>query len=72
MYPLRLIGLIRFVPLIATPVLLKLTRVINVILFAAAVAEVANGPNGVILTDIIFETKPYLKIEWGTQMIDNT
>lgn len=65
-------GLIRFSLLIVTPVLLKLARVVNIILFIVATAEAANGPNSLLTTLVIFETKPYLKIEWATQMIDNT
>ena len=71
-YPPRSVGLIRFTLLITIPVSLKIARVINILLFTVAVAEAAKGPNPTIMTTIVFITKPYLRIEWGTQMTDNT
>ncbi|KAG8218073.1 hypothetical protein J3R82DRAFT_3575 [Butyriboletus roseoflavus] len=71
-YPLIHVGPVRFVLIIAIPVLLKLTRVINIFLFTKVMVDAMNGPNAAVTMGVAYATKPYLKIEWAAQMIDNT
>ncbi|KAG9312755.1 hypothetical protein JVU11DRAFT_7189 [Chiua virens] len=70
-YPLKQIGPKRFALLIAIPILLKLTRAINLILFTKIMVDTLHQPNATP-TNTVFVSKPYIKIEWGTQMMDNT
>ena len=71
-YPRAHLGPIRFSLLIATPVLLKLLRIINLIIFIKAVVGGLNGPNATILEESAFSSIPYIKIEWTAQLIENT
>ena len=71
-YPLAQLGLRRFSLLLATPVLLKLVRIINLILFTAALVDDTNRPDVIVMTESPFSSLPYVKVEWAAQLIDNT
>ncbi|KAG8215920.1 hypothetical protein J3R82DRAFT_7892 [Butyriboletus roseoflavus] len=71
-YPLAQLGPIRFSLLVAIPVLLKLLRVINLIVFTKVLVDAMNGPNAIVMAESAFSSIPYIKIEWAAQMIDNT
>lgn len=70
-HPLRHLGLRRFVALITLPVLLKIARITNLIIFTKVLADAARGPLGAENIAVAWATKPYLKIEWSAQMVDN-
>jgi len=63
-HPLSYLGLTRFTLLIALPILLKIARVINLIIFIKVLANTAN-------LAVVWASAPYLKIEWFAQVIDN-
>ena len=72
-YPSSYIGRTRFTALLTLPVLLKIARVVNLILFIKALADATRNPVGANLRIAqIWEHAPYLKIEWFSQLIDNT
>ena len=72
-YPSSYIGRMRFTTLLTLPVLLKVARVVNLILFIKALADATRNPMGASLRIAqIWEHAPYLKIEWFSQLIDNT
>ncbi|KAG9312754.1 hypothetical protein JVU11DRAFT_7188 [Chiua virens] len=70
-YPPQQVGPIRFALLTSIPVLLKLARTVNLLLFTKVMVDTLYGPNAA-MADVVFISKPYIKIEWGTQMMDNT
>lgn len=59
--------------MLALPILLKITRVINLFLFIKVLADATQNPT---LTNPmmapLWEHAPYLKIEWFAQLFDNT
>lgn len=65
------IGLLRFMLLTSLPITLKITRVVNIILYINQLNIVANGPNAVQKINSSFFTLPYIKIEWIAQVVDN-
>jgi hypothetical protein len=71
-YPRRHIGRIRFALLIATPVIFKLTRVINVIVFVKIMVDTMNRPDAETAIPTTFSHSPCIKIDWASQMLDNT
>lgn len=70
-HPLSHLGLIRFGILTALPVLLKIARVTNMIIFIKALADASRGPLGAENLAIVWATTPYLKIEWSAGVVDN-
>ena len=72
-YPRSYIGNRLFGTIIALPILLKLARVINLILFIKALADATRNPaTADMLIAQIWEHAPYLKIEWFAQLFDNS
>ena len=72
-YPPSYIGKKIFGAMLALPVLLKIARVVNLILFIKALANATKDPaTANILIGQIWEHAPYLKIEWFAQLFDNT
>lgn len=72
-YPPSFVGRRIFGTMLALPVLLKIARVINLILFIKALADATKNPaTANILIGEIWEHAPYLKIEWFAQLFDNT
>ncbi|KIK79742.1 hypothetical protein PAXRUDRAFT_95833, partial [Paxillus rubicundulus Ve08.2h10] len=70
-YPYSHVGPWRFVQVIALPVILKIARFVNLVMFIVALAKAANGPNPEVAFQTLWLTAPYLKIEWFCQLIDN-
>ncbi|KAH0836877.1 hypothetical protein J3R83DRAFT_8672 [Lanmaoa asiatica] len=70
-HPLNHVGLTRFALLTSLPILLKIARVVNMIIFIKVLADAARGPLGPENFLIVWATTPYLKIEWSLQMVDN-
>lgn len=70
-YPLSHLGLTCFALLTALPILLKVARLINLIIFIKVLVDAARGPLGAENFAIVWATKPYLKIEWSAQVVDN-
>jgi len=70
-YPYSHVGLWRFVQVIALPVVLKIARFVNLVMFIVALAKAANGPNPEVAFQTLWLTAPYLKIEWFCQLVDN-
>ena len=70
-HPLSHLGLARFVLLTSLPVLLKIARVVNIIIFIKVLVDAARGPLGPENIAIAWATTPYLKIEWSAQVVDN-
>jgi hypothetical protein len=72
-YPRSQVGATMFGAIITLPVLLKIGRVINLILFIKALANATRNPlTANMLIAQIWEHAPYLKIEWFAQLFDNT
>lgn len=72
-YPPSYIGKKLFGVMLALPVLLKIARVINLILFIKALADAIKNPaTANLMIAHIWEHAPYLKIEWFAQLFDNT
>lgn len=71
-HPPQHLGLPRFALLTALPVLLKIARITNVIIFTKLLADVAQGPQAAVKMAALWSTTPCLKIEWTTQVVDNT
>ncbi|KAF8550791.1 hypothetical protein OG21DRAFT_1397578, partial [Imleria badia] len=63
---------VRFVFLTSLPIGLKVTRVVNVILYINQLSVMANGPNAFEKVDSAWLTLPYMKIEWIAQVVDNS
>ncbi|KAF8551394.1 hypothetical protein OG21DRAFT_286145 [Imleria badia] len=70
-HPLSHLGLTRFALLTTLPILLKAARVVNLIIFIKVLVDAARGPLGPENIAVAWATKPYLKIEWSAQMVDN-
>lgn len=72
-YPPSSVGKKVFGYILILPVLLKIARIINLILFIKALADATKNPaTANILIGQIWEHAPYLKIEWFAQLFDNT
>lgn len=65
-YPLSQVGLRRFALITSLPIILKVLRVVNVIIFLKL--EIESGANALNT----YFTLPNLKIEWAAQVADNT
>ncbi|KAI9567164.1 hypothetical protein HD554DRAFT_1031848 [Boletus coccyginus] len=65
-YPLTQVGPRRFALITFLPILLKVLRVVNVIIFLKL--EIESGSNAMNT----YFTLPNLKIEWAAQVVDNT
>jgi len=70
-HPLNHVGLTHFAILTTLPILLKIARVVNMIIFIKVLADAARGPLGSENMIIAWATTPYLKIEWSAQVVDN-
>ncbi|KAF9226669.1 hypothetical protein BS17DRAFT_697636 [Gyrodon lividus] len=70
-YPYSHVGLRRFVQVITLPVILKIARLVNLVMFIVVLAKAAKGPNPEVAFSNLWLTAPYLKIEWFAQLIDN-
>ncbi|KAG0697274.1 hypothetical protein DFH29DRAFT_160381 [Suillus ampliporus] len=70
-YPYTVVGPKRFVLVTALPILLKLARLVNMIIFIKVLADAARGPTGSENIAVVWATTPYLKIEWSAQLVDN-
>ncbi|KAF8548013.1 hypothetical protein OG21DRAFT_816128, partial [Imleria badia] len=70
-HPLSRLGLTRFALLTTLPILLKAARVVNLIIFIKVLTDASRGPLGPENVAVVWATKPYLKIEWSAQMVDN-
>jgi len=57
--------------LITLPILIKILRVTNVIIFTTVLSRDISSPNGAIKFQTDFAEKPYLKIEWMGAAVDN-
>ncbi|KAI0069081.1 hypothetical protein BV25DRAFT_1834137 [Artomyces pyxidatus] len=71
-YPRSVVGNFRFARLIAVPVVLKLLRIINLIVFIVILNRDAQRPNAALLVQMEWANSPCLKIEWLAQVIDVT
>ncbi|GJE96288.1 hypothetical protein PsYK624_124820 [Phanerochaete sordida] len=72
-YPPSFVGKRKFILILAIPVLLKIARVINLCLFIKALADATKDPaTANVLIARIWESAPYLKIEWFAQLFDNS
>jgi hypothetical protein len=72
-YPKVYIGPARFYLLITLPILLKATRIGNLIAFIKALADTTKNPlTANLLIAKVWENAPYLKIEWFCQLFDNS
>ncbi|KAG6326593.1 hypothetical protein ID866_12496 [Astraeus odoratus] len=71
-YPVHHLGVPRFALLIAIPVLLKIARLVNVVIFTKELADAMHGPNAAQNMAHLWLTTPCLKIDWTSQVIDNT
>ncbi|KAL4066307.1 hypothetical protein V8B97DRAFT_1874690 [Scleroderma yunnanense] len=71
-HPLIHLGLPRFALLTALPVLLKIGRITNVIIFTKLLADAAQGPQAAMKMASVWATTPCLKIEWTAQVADNS
>ncbi|KAF9220712.1 hypothetical protein BS17DRAFT_313955 [Gyrodon lividus] len=70
-HPLNHVGPMRFVLLTSLPILLKVARIVNMVMFIKVLADAARGPQGSENIAIAWATTPYLKIEWSAQVVDN-
>ena len=70
-HPLSHVGLTHFAILTSLPILLKIARVVNLIIFIKVLADAGRGPLGPENMVIAWATTPYLKIEWSAQVVDN-
>ena len=71
-YPRKFIGNTRFAAISAFPLILKVLRITNLIVFIAILAKASNKPDASVELGIVWATKPNLKIEWVAQVADNT
>lgn len=72
-YPKSYLGPSRFYLLITLPIILKALRIANLIAFIKALADATKDPKTAnLLIGEIWENKPYLKIEWFSQLFDNS
>ncbi|KAF8549509.1 hypothetical protein OG21DRAFT_584478 [Imleria badia] len=69
-YPLRRVGPGRFALVSGLPILLKVVRVINVIIFLKLISDLVHRC-GMDALQAYFAL-PYPKIEWVAQVVDNT
>jgi len=65
------LGLTRFSILTSLPILLKVARLTNLIIFIKVLADASHGPLGPENIAIVWASTPYLKIEWTAQVVDN-
>ncbi|KAI6019154.1 hypothetical protein EDC04DRAFT_2739392, partial [Pisolithus marmoratus] len=72
LHPPRHIGLPRFSLLIALPVILKVARITNLIVFTKQMADASRGPQGTEKMAALWMSTPCLKIDWTAQVVDNT
>ncbi|KIJ67451.1 hypothetical protein HYDPIDRAFT_25904 [Hydnomerulius pinastri MD-312] len=70
-HPFHHLGFKRFGLLTALPILLKIARVVNMLIFIKVLADAARGPEGPENIAVVWATTPYLKIEWSAQVVDN-
>lgn len=72
-FPRTSVGARGFYSMLVIPVLLKVARIINLIIFIKALADATKNPaTAIVLVAQIWEGAPYLKIEWFAQLFDNT
>ncbi|THH18342.1 hypothetical protein EW146_g2649 [Bondarzewia mesenterica] len=71
-YPREVIGPSRFISMITLPILLKIGRFINLVMFIQVLADLAKGPNADLAVQQEWASAPYIKIEWFGQLIDVT
>ncbi|KAF8141358.1 hypothetical protein EV363DRAFT_1391827 [Boletus edulis] len=69
--PLSHLGPTRFAILTSLPILLKVARLVNLIIFMKVLADAARGPLGPENIAIVWASTPYLKFEWTAQVVDN-
>lgn len=67
-YPPSQMHMLRFVSIIALPVLLKVARIINFIVFTVVLGRASSDPVKLLNA---WANAPYLKIEWVMQLVDN-
>ncbi|KAI6161780.1 hypothetical protein EDD17DRAFT_1435053, partial [Pisolithus thermaeus] len=72
LHPPRHLGLSRFSLLIALPVVLKIARITNLIVFTKEMADASRGPQGAEQMAALWMSTPCLKIDWTAQVVDNT
>ncbi|KLO08017.1 hypothetical protein SCHPADRAFT_623851 [Schizopora paradoxa] len=70
-YPLSFVGRKRFILVAITPVILKVLRVVNLIIFIVMLARAAQSNDSTTNVEKIWTHSPYLKIEWIAQSVDN-
>lgn len=70
-YPRSSVGTYKFLALITLPILLKILRVTNLIIFTTILAHAIASPNGAVKFQTEWSEKPYLKIEWLSAAVDN-
>lgn len=70
-HPLSHLGLTRFAILMFLPILLKIARLVNMIIFIKVLADAMRGPLALENFTNVWANTPYLKIEWAAQMVDN-
>ena len=71
-YPRSFVVNARFAAISAFPLILKVLRVTNLIIFIATLAHASQKPDPSVELGIVWATKPNLKIEWVAQVADNT
>jgi len=67
-YPRSSVGTHKFLALIALPILLKILRVTNLIIFTTILAHAIASP---VKFQTEWSEKPFLKIEWLSAAVDN-
>lgn len=70
-YPLSRVGSRRFILITFLPILLKVTRVINVMIFLNIITNVINNSTSDTNLFAPYFASPYLKLEWTAQIVDN-
>lgn len=67
-YPRAYVGQSKFIQLITLPIIVKIARVINLLIFIKELAVRAHDP---VAISKFWVSAPYLKIEWFMQLFDN-
>ena len=70
-YPPSFVGRRRFIAIAILPVLLKILRIVNLIMFVIVLARAARSEDPVANVEKNWAHSPHLKVEWIAQSVDN-
>lgn len=71
-YPPRRLAWSHIVAIYSLPVLLKITRIVNLsIFFARGAATLQSGAGPAAAGQALWNVQPWYKIEWVLQLVDN-